>query len=105
MERLGIQRVDVVDDAVGREAAEGVDLVAVDAEQHADRVRLGDRDAQHHLPGGAGGGILRGVELGVVELAPRSEEHTSELQSLMRISYDVFCLKKKTTQTPDTKRK
>src|SRR3546814_3942927 len=25
----------------------------------------------------------------------RSEEHTSELQSLMRISYDVFCLKKK----------
>src|SRR3546814_4746924 len=28
----------------------------------------------------------------------RSEEHTSELQSLMRISYAVFCLKKKTTQ-------
>src|SRR3546814_2624279 len=34
----------------------------------------------------------------------RSEEHTSELQSLMRISYAVFCLKKKTTtQTPHTK--
>src|SRR3546814_1678260 len=40
----------------------------------------------------------------------RSEEHTSELQSLMRISYAVFCLKKKTkytyndpiTNTPDT---
>src|SRR3546814_9640167 len=29
---------------------------------------------------------------------PRSEEHTSELQSLMRISYAVFCLKKKKTQ-------
>src|SRR3546814_8486155 len=29
--------------------------------------------------------------------AGRSEEHTSELQSLMRISYAVFCLKKKTT--------
>src|SRR3546814_8062508 len=29
----------------------------------------------------------------------RSEEHTSELQSLMRISYAVFCLKKKITQT------
>src|SRR3546814_9914442 len=29
----------------------------------------------------------------------RSEEHTSELQSLMRISYAVFCLKKKTTDT------
>src|SRR3546814_11855608 len=30
------------------------------------------------------------------EQAQRSEEHTSELQSLMRISYAVFCLKKKT---------
>src|SRR3546814_10217328 len=30
---------------------------------------------------------------------PRSEEHTSELQSLMRISYAVFCLKKKTLTT------
>src|SRR3546814_8760436 len=30
---------------------------------------------------------------------PRSEEHTSELQSLMRISYDVFCLKTKNTTT------
>src|SRR3546814_2171897 len=29
---------------------------------------------------------------------PRSEEHTSELQSLMRISYAVFCLKKKKTE-------
>src|SRR3546814_8931079 len=32
----------------------------------------------------------------------RSEEHTSELQSLMRISYAVFCLKKKKTQTSNT---
>src|SRR3546814_8777701 len=31
--------------------------------------------------------------------ATRSEEHTSELQSLMRISYAVFCLKKKTKNT------
>src|SRR3546814_9797002 len=30
----------------------------------------------------------------VLTLIPRSEEHTSELQSLMRISYAVFCLKK-----------
>src|SRR3546814_1124891 len=30
---------------------------------------------------------------------PRSEEHTSELQSLMRISYAVFCLKKKKKHT------
>src|SRR3546814_10002169 len=33
-----------------------------------------------------------------VAIAPRSEEHTSELQSLMRISYAVFCLKKKTNK-------
>src|SRR3546814_3534180 len=33
--------------------------------------------------------------------ARRSEEHTSELQSLMRISYAVFCLKKKRQQHPD----
>src|SRR3546814_4027418 len=33
--------------------------------------------------------------------AARSEEHTSELQSLMRISYDVFCLKKKNNSTLD----
>src|SRR3546814_8855457 len=31
--------------------------------------------------------------------SPRSEEHTSELQSLMRISYAVFCLKKKNNNT------
>src|SRR3546814_6849815 len=33
-----------------------------------------------------------------VGLVKRSEEHTSELQSLMRISYAVFCLKKKTSK-------
>src|SRR3546814_1619383 len=35
-------------------------------------------------------------------ILPRSEEHTSELQSLMRISYAVFCLKKKKTQDHHT---
>src|SRR3546814_8571916 len=42
------------------------------------------------------------VEVGLVEVEAelvRSEEHTSELQSLMRISYAVFCLKKKTQYT------
>src|SRR3546814_4755284 len=37
----------------------------------------------------------RGVACLGVDLFLRSEEHTSELQSLMRISYAVFCLKKK----------
>src|SRR3546814_4209239 len=35
------------------------------------------------------------------EALERSEEHTSELQSLMRISYAVFCLKKKKNNTQD----
>src|SRR3546814_3861690 len=35
------------------------------------------------------------LDLAAAALARRSEEHTSELQSLMRISYAVFCLKKK----------
>src|SRR3546814_4336817 len=40
------------------------------------------------------------VEFGArVRLPARSEEHTSELQSLMRISYAVFCLKKKKKNT------
>src|SRR3546814_5111746 len=38
--------------------------------------------------------IAQGAEVEIM----RSEEHTSELQSLMRISYAVFCLKKKTNQ-------
>src|SRR3546814_1421550 len=43
---------------------------------------------------------LRRLGTGVGEFRPatRSEEHTSELQSLMRISYAVFCLKKKKTK-------
>src|SRR3546814_3878540 len=43
-------------------------------------------------------GLLRGLSkeiLSLVAYVARSEEHTSELQSLMRISYAVFCLKKK----------
>src|SRR3546814_2314319 len=38
------------------------------------------------------------------DAATRSEEHTSELQSLMRISYAVFCLKKKKNKTITQKR-
>src|SRR3546814_1850263 len=39
------------------------------------------------------------MQVGVRGVEARSEEHTSELQSLMRISYAVFCLKKKTINT------
>src|SRR3546814_5990298 len=40
-----------------------------------------------------------------LERALRSEEHTSELQSLMRISYAVFCLKKKTQKKTNHNKK
>src|SRR3546814_9683606 len=64
-------RAAIGDDARGeQELARGVGLAAVMVEQHTRRpVHLADDD--------------------------RSEEHTSELQSLMRISYAVFCLKHK----------
>src|SRR3546814_1625209 len=42
-------------------------------------------------------GLLGDLDI-LVEVHVRSEEHTSELQSLMRISYAVFCLKKKKTK-------
>src|SRR3546814_6052631 len=47
--------------------------------------------------------MVAGVTIpGMGMFALRSEEHTSELQSLMRISYAVFCLKKKKTQITHT---
>src|SRR3546814_7659428 len=46
-----------------------------------------------------GNGLDEEVAVGpLVNAEARSEEHTSELQSLMRISYAVFCLKKKKTE-------
>src|SRR3546814_8185647 len=48
------------------------------------------------VPLGAIGALLAATMTGLANDV-RSEEHTSELQSLMRISYAVFCLKKKTT--------
>src|SRR3546814_9787013 len=69
-----------VDEVAQRQNDRRARHVAVELQEGDDRPRKGDRadrDAQPHL---------------------RSEEHTSELQSLMRISYAVFCLKKKNTQ-------
>src|SRR3546814_2700891 len=59
----------------------------------------GDRDLLAGL-GVAAGALVLAAQVEIVEarqldLATRSEEHPSELQSLMRISYAVFCLKKK----------
>src|SRR3546814_3697244 len=66
------------------------------------------------VPDGVPGAFAFGAGHDAASLLPalRSEEHTSELQSLMRLSYAVFCLKKQTpcgqigrtpTRTPSTK--
>src|SRR3546814_8947790 len=69
-----------------------------------ERLVLADlvEDQAVHGEGSAGAPVARGeLVAGAVDgaelLVARSEEHTSELQSLMRISYAVFCLKKKKT--------
>src|SRR3546814_10484576 len=58
---------------------------------HVDFRVAGLRQGQRQAAA-VGGEVRRAVDA-----AERSEEHTSELQSLMRISYAVFCLKKKNT--------
>src|SRR3546814_3179757 len=100
----------VEDDPVGMALAVdpvfGRELVAVDAD-HAGWPRLdarvglrGERACEQAQGGGEEEGVLR-HRIGPASAwrfrvsATRSEEHTSELQSLMRISYAVFCLKKK----------
>src|SRR3546814_10525329 len=70
-------------------------------ERHAVRtrclVRLQHAGQRHARPADHGRDRLpRRVRRDALGAAARSEEHTSELQSLMRISYAVFCLKKKT---------
>src|SRR3546814_2648327 len=70
------------------------------AEQLGDGVTLGlGQLAQLAAHRGDGLALL---ERGLAGLGFRSEEHTSELQSLMRISYAVFCLKKKKTEEQKT---
>src|SRR3546814_2268872 len=75
-----------------------------DEEMAEDAVDPGDAivvEASRRLPGAVIGDIPPDQQLGPADIRAygvssiRSEEHTSELQSLMRISYAVFCLKKK----------
>src|SRR3546814_7648992 len=62
--------------------------------------KLVESGAVRKSPGLSGSAMLEGLIIasgGHVGRVSRSEEHTSELQSLMRISYAVFCLKKQKT--------
>src|SRR3546814_1683265 len=61
---------------------------------HATHLRSKDQLPFLKLIGGSWVGLSR-LAWDLPSSAGRSEEHTSELQSLMRISYAVFCLKKK----------
>src|SRR3546814_6471768 len=62
------------------------------------RTPRAQRRAVRRDPPGADAGRARRADRRGFGLLARSEEHTSELQSLMRISYAVFCLKKKKKQ-------
>src|SRR3546814_9448965 len=78
--------------------------------RHLDQIRgravladfLAERADETTQRGGGGPGVDVVNRFRCARYQQRSEEHTSELQSLMRISYAVFCLKKKTkVQEPD----
>src|SRR3546814_5149170 len=72
-----------------------VDLMDVFKEDYVDAAFLGSTSIKKVLP------VLcpdLKYDEDAVHDGARSEEHTSELQSLMRISYDVFCLKKHTNK-------
>src|SRR3546814_3628426 len=72
-----------------------ITLLGLDARREVVRLTISSRaEALRLARSRANAGYTSELELRQAE-AERSEEHTSELQSLMRISYAVFCLKKK----------
>src|SRR3546814_3114095 len=77
-----------------RTARPGFEKASGDLAKIGDRARL--RGFLQRRPFAA---VLQGLSPVLPFFGRRSEEHTSELQSLMRISYAVFCLKKKKVET------
>src|SRR3546814_2226320 len=103
-----LQRRDAPADPVGQRGAADLDalpredlrltvkrkVIAVFVDEHIRDQCLGWQAAGHHMCR-----CRRLVHaVGAAAAGIRSEEHTSELQSLMRSSYAVFCLKKKNTK-------
>src|SRR3546814_1625709 len=84
--KTGIGKFHLESDAVGRLR------LHIDLQQHFEYVigKLIGTDVELNVDLGLPLPLINRGRIGV-----RSEEHTSELQSLMRISYAVFCLKKK----------
>src|SRR3546814_10315778 len=77
-------------------AAAGGDCLFFLADLHALTVAIDPKELAANTIEMAAALLAAGID---PEKAIRSEEHTSELQSLMRISYAVFCLQKKTIKT------
>src|SRR3546814_8016856 len=75
-------------EAIALRALDHPAIVAVEADGHKERMVEAVAEMGGRFPGSRNATIREG----------RSEEHTSELQSLMRSSYAVFCLKKKNKQ-------
>src|SRR3546814_1154052 len=97
-ERGDRRRRDLFHPAALRDQAEQAELVVEPVERRlgawrAARFIIDDGKAAVGIAVDAVGLAVKGDAVGH-DLAARSEEHTSELQSLMRISYAVFCLKK-----------
>src|SRR3546814_10765544 len=91
-------------DLVGTRHRDVVDRLLAEMEEVAQHLALDGREVADDAAAPALAPLLFGLVDRLLDLfaqarlaiaAERSEEHTSELQSLMRISYAVFCLKKK----------
>src|SRR3546814_2575105 len=89
---LGANRGVLFKNAMALEAAAHIDVVIMDK---TGTLTKGEPEVTDVVAEGIDEGRLLAL-VAAVERESRSEEHTSELQSLMRISYAVFCLKKKT---------
>src|SRR3546814_6697713 len=94
---------------MGESARQGQDETRRLSGRQPSRRHYGELEGRQRTAPGAhrmapGGDLQRGAWQGRVRLsAQRSEEHTSELQSLMRISYAVCCLKKKNRERTQTR--
>src|SRR3546814_6872249 len=82
--------------AIGADAGRRVEREHLDMRLDAERVDRNAAFAETFEQAQHVGAMFRMLRLPAHIVVIRSEEHTSELQSLMRISYAVFCLKKKT---------
>src|SRR3546814_4377641 len=86
---------------IGRHLGElcGIDPIGVKTTGDRQQMREAAADCVLFLAGAEND--VPGSIADICMLLARSEEHTSELQSLMRSSYAVFCLKKKKTHNPN----